>query len=90
MKDTEKTLKEELSRNFNGHGQRLRMMSKLVLAVLKMCTVNFAQLALVINPSVQVSSNFKRIQRFIKGYDFCQRSFVQFASNMVIKANGSL
>ena len=79
MKDTEKALKEELSQNFNGHGQRLRMMSKLVLAVLKMCTVNFAQLALVINPCVQVSSNFKRIQRFIKGYDFCQRSFVQFA-----------
>ena len=79
MKDTEKALKEELSQNFNGHGQRLRMMGKLVLAVLKMCTVNFAQLALVINPSVQVDSNFKRIQRFMKGYRFCQRCFVQFA-----------
>jgi len=82
MKDTEKALKEELSRNFNGHGQRLRMMSKLVLAVLKMCTVNFAQLALVVNPSVQVSSNFKRIQRFMKGYGFCQRCFIQFAWSM--------
>lgn len=49
MKDTEKALKEELSRNFIGHGQRLTMMSKLVLAILKMCTVNFAQLALVLN-----------------------------------------
>jgi len=79
MKDTEKALKEELSRNFVGHGQRLNMMSKLVLAVLKMCTVNFAQLALVVNPSVQVDSNFKRIQRFVKGYSFCTRCFVQFA-----------
>ena len=79
MKDTEKALKEVLSRNFIGHGQRLSMMSKLVLAVLKMCTVNFAQLALVVNPSVQVDSNFKRIQRFMKGYRFCQRRFVQFA-----------
>ncbi len=68
-----------LSQNFIGHGQRLSMMSKLVLAVLKMCTVNFAQLALVVNPSVQVDSNFKRIQRFVKGYRFCQRRFVQFA-----------
>jgi hypothetical protein len=33
MKDTEKALKEELSRNFIGHGQRLKMMSKLILAV---------------------------------------------------------
>jgi len=79
MKDTEKALKEELSRNFKGHGQRLCMMSKLVLAVVKMCTVNFAQLALVINPLVKKDSNFKRIQRFMKSYRFCQRCFVQFA-----------
>lgn len=79
MKDTEKALKEELSRNFIGHGQRLNMMSKLVLAVLKMCTVNFAQLALVVNPLIRVDSNFKRIQRFVKGYRFCTRCFVQFA-----------
>ncbi len=79
MKDTEKALKEEFSRNFIGHGQRLTMMSKLVLAVLKMCTVNFSQLALVLNASVQTDSNFKRIQRFMKGYRFCQRRFVQFA-----------
>lgn len=79
MKDTEKALKEELSRIFIGQGQRLTMMSKLVLAVIKMCTVNFAQLALVINPKVQVSSNFKRIQRFMKSYRFCERRFVRFA-----------
>lgn len=79
MKDTEKAFKEELSRSFIGHGQRLNMMSKLVLAVLKMCTVNFAQLALVVNPSVKVDSNFKRIQRFVKGYSFCTRCFIQLA-----------
>jgi len=79
MKDTEKALKEELSQRFIGQGQRLTMMSKLVLAVFKMCTVNFSQLALVVNPRVKVDSNFKRIQRFMKGYRFCQRCFVQFA-----------
>ena len=79
MKDTEKALKEELSRIFNSHGQRLWMMSKLILAVLKMSTVNFAQLSLVINPAVKVQSNFKRIQRFMKSYSFCQHAFVQFA-----------
>lgn len=79
MKDTEKGLKEALSQIFNGHGQRLSMMSKLVLAVLKMCTVNYAQLALVINAKVKIESNFKRIQRFMKSYRFCQRRFVQFA-----------
>ncbi|MEO1258346.1 MAG: transposase [Bacteroidota bacterium] len=79
MKDTEKALKEELSNYFVGQGQRLWMMSKLILSVLKMCTVNFAQLALVLNPSVKNSSNFKRIQRFVKQYSFCRRRFVQWA-----------
>ncbi len=79
MKDTEKALKEELSQHFIGQGQRITMMSKLILAVLKMCTVNFAQLSLVINHVVQLSSNFKRIQRFMKQYSFCQSCFVQLA-----------
>ena len=79
MQDTEKALKEELSKYFIGHSQRLRMMSKLILSMIKMCTVNFAQLALVLNDSVKVSSNFKRIQRFVKLYSFCQRRFIQFA-----------
>ena len=79
MKDTEKALKEELSEYFVGQGQRLWMMSKLILSVLKMCTVNFAQLALVLNPSVKDSSNFKRIQRFVKEYSFCRHRFVQWA-----------
>lgn len=79
MKDTEKALKEELSKHFGGQGQRLVMMSKLILSVLQMCTVNYSKLSLVINGLVKVSSNFKRIQRFMKAYRFCQRSFVRFA-----------
>lgn len=79
MKDTEKALKEELSQNFFGHGQRLTMMSKLVIAVLKMCTVNFGQLALVINPLAKRDSNFKRIQRFMKQFCFSRHRFVQWA-----------
>lgn len=79
MKDTEKALKVELSKHFTGQGQRLVMMSKLILAVLQMCTVNYARLALVINRLVQLGSNFKRIQRFMKQYRFCQRSYVRFA-----------
>ena len=83
MKDTEKALKEELSEYFVGQGQRLRVMSKLILSVLKMCTVNFAQLALVLNPSVKNSSNFKHIQRFVRQYSFSQRRFVQWAWSQV-------
>ncbi len=79
MKDTEKALKAKLSVHFLGQSQRLTMMSKLILAVLKMSTVNFSKLSLVLNPLVKKDSNFKRIQRFMKSYRFCQRCFVQFA-----------
>jgi hypothetical protein len=79
MKDTEKGLKEALGYYFTGHGQRRTMMTKLVLAILQMSTVNYAKLALVINAQVKTSSNFKRIQRFMKSYCFDQGKFVQFA-----------
>lgn len=79
MKDTEKALKAELCKHFNGQGQRLAMMSKLILAVLQMCTVNYSKLSLVLNRLIKVSSNFKRIQRFMKSYRFCQGGFVKFA-----------
>lgn len=79
MKDTEKGLKEALREYFVGHGQRMTMLTKLILALLQMSTVNFAKLALVINAKVKTSSNFKRIQRFMKSYCFCQERFVRFA-----------
>lgn len=79
MKDTEKGLKEALGNYFTGHGQRMTMMAKLLMAILQMSTVNFAKLALVINAQVKVSSNFKRIQRFMKSYCFDQKKFVRFA-----------
>jgi len=82
LKDTQKgeeALKEELTKYFSGQGQRLTMMSKLIISLLKMCTVNFAQLALVLNSSVKIDSNFKRIQRFVKQFSFSQQAFVNFA-----------
>lgn len=53
-------------------------MSKLILAILKKSTVNFAKLALVINSQIKVSSNFKRAQRFMKQYCFDQVGFKDF------------
>ena len=77
MKDTEKVLKEELSKHFEGQSQRLTMMSKLIIALIKMNTVNYSKLALVLNRTVKVSSNFRRIQRFINEYQFCRQVFIQ-------------
>lgn len=77
-KNKEKALKEELSQHFLGTHQRLTVLSKMILAVLQMSSVNYSKLALVLNPLVKVSSNFKRIQRFMRYYSFCERQFVQW------------
>lgn len=77
--DTEKNLKEVLNKYFFGQGQRLDMMSKVVLSVFQLCTINFSKLSLALNPKVLTSSNFKRLQRFFKEYRFCRRAYVQFA-----------
>lgn len=86
MKDTEKVLKEELSKHFEGHGQRLIMMSKLIIAMIKMSSINYSVLSIVLNPLRKRASNFRRIQRFVKEYSFCRACFIQliwslFASN---------
>lgn len=84
MKDTEKVLKEELSKHFKGQSQRLMMISKLIIALIKMNTVNYSQLALVLNPLVKIGSNFRRIQRFIKEYNFCAEAFIQLVWSLFV------
>lgn len=79
MKGTEKVLKEELSKIFAGQSQRLTMLAKLIMALLKLGTISYSKLCIVINPRVKRDSNFKRIQRFMKEFDFCRISYVNFA-----------
>jgi len=84
MKDTEKVLKEELSKHFAGHSQRLSMLSKLIISLIKMGTVNYSKLSLVLNPLVDKLSNFKRIQRFMKEYVFAKKPFVNLVWQLLI------
>ena len=78
MKDTEKVLKEELSKLFEGQSQRLTMLSKLIIALLKLGTVSYSKLSIAINPRVKRDSNFKRIQRFMKAFSFCKKCYINF------------
>ena len=78
MQYTESALNKELSRYFFGHAQRRKMIAKLVVAVLHLCSVKLSHLCLQINPKVKVSSNFKRIQRFLLKYEFSTPSYVQW------------
>ena len=78
MKDTEKDLKDELSKVFAGQSQRLTMLSKLILSIIKLGSISYSKLSLVINPQVKNASNFKRIQRFVKCYNFSSQCYINF------------
>ncbi|MCH2046658.1 MAG: hypothetical protein MK212_21265 [Saprospiraceae bacterium] len=45
MKDSEKKLKEELSHHFSLHGQRMKMLVKLVLGLLKLGSISYSKLS---------------------------------------------
>lgn len=85
MKDTEKVLKEELSKQFEGQSQRLMMLSKLIISIVKLGTISYSKLCLVINPLVKKSSNFKRIQRFMKAFKFTRKSYINFVWQLFTK-----
>ncbi len=53
--------------------------ARLLIAILQVCTVSYAQLALALNAGVKISSNVKRLQRFFKEFSFSHRAYVQFA-----------
>ena len=85
MEDTEKKLKEELSEYFVLHAQRMKVLIKLILGMLKLGTVSYSCLSKVLNFSVKRASNFKRIQRFMLGFSFCKRAYIQMVWHFFVK-----
>lgn len=50
------------------HKARLTFAATFALALIKVRTVTFARLALVLNPHVTPEANYRRIQRFFAGF----------------------
>ena len=78
MKDSKEMLKREISSHFNVDARRIDLLTRLLIALLQVCTVNYAQLSLALNAKVKISSNVKRLQRFFKEFRFSHRAYVQF------------
>ena len=84
MKDSKEMLKQEMRTQFAVDARRIDLLSRLLVALLQVCTVSYAQLALALNAKVKtvrraISSNVKRLQRFFKEFSFSHRAYVQFA-----------
>lgn len=84
MKDSEKELEEALSSHFAGDLRRIRLLVKLILGLLKLGTVSYSKLSKVINTRVKRASNFKRIQRFVRHFNFCERAYIQLVWRLFV------
>ena len=68
----------ELSEVFRPHLQwhraRLDFLAAFVLALIRVRSVNLAQIAVALNPWVHIASNYRRCQRFLAGFSFGQET----------------
>lgn len=78
MKDNKEMLKREMQTHFAVDARRIDLLTRLIIALLRVCTVSYAQLALALNVQVKISSNVKRLQRFFRQFRFAHRAYVQF------------
>lgn len=58
-----------LQPHLHWHRARLTCFAALILAVIKLRTVNLAQLALLVNPRRSIETNYRRLQRFLALFD---------------------
>ncbi|OLT61722.1 hypothetical protein BJP37_24550 [Moorena bouillonii PNG] len=62
-------MKKALQPHVGWHGARVSFLAKFKLALLKVKTVNLSELALGCEGKALAESNYKRLQRFFRGFD---------------------
>lgn len=84
-----KALKQTLGAHLPWHGARLTFVARCILALLQVRTVNLARLAVVFSPRAKPSSNYIRLQRFLRDFEIDQ-SWVARAVAGMLPAGQSL
>ena len=64
-----KQLKDVLSIHLPWHGARLIFLSMFLVALFKVKTVNFTEIATALNPHAKIGSNHRRLQRFFADFE---------------------
>ena len=80
-KDTE--LRTILGRELPYHKARISCLSYLIMALIKVQSVNFQRLATGFDTGAKVESNHRRIQRFFKEFTFCPYLYALLLSKML-------
>ena len=78
-----KALKQALDVHLPWHGARLTFVARFILALLQVRTVNLARLAVVFSSRAKPSSNYIRLQRFLRGFEIDQAGVARAVTGML-------
>ncbi len=62
-------LRDALRPHLAWHGARLSFLAAFLIALLRVRTVNFSELATAFSGNAQIDSHYKRLQRFFRHYE---------------------
>lgn len=78
-----KQLKSSLSKMLNWNEARIGFLARLLIALLKVKTVNLAELAKAFISNAEVESRYRRIQRFLKDYEWKEEERAQLTMQLM-------
>lgn len=59
-----------LSQNLSWNGARIKFLARFLVAIFQVQTVNLTKIACVFSGRAKISSNYKRLQRFLRFFRF--------------------
>ena len=77
-----KPVKDALQAHFVIDARRLEFISRFIIALLKVRSVNLAQIATVLNGFAKLENNVRRVERFLN-VDFAQEMIARFVLSFV-------
>jgi len=85
LEDNQKALELEIKTHFGGDKRRIFFIARFLVSLVVVCSVSYSKLSHYLNPLVKWSSNFKRIQRFFKNYQFSQSAYINFVFSLLTR-----
>jgi hypothetical protein len=67
------SLEQILSENLSWNRARIKFLSRFLIALFQVQTVNLAKIASVFAGDAKVASNYKRLQRFVRFFQFLKQ-----------------
>ena len=89
QQDPVQELKAVLSEHLPWHGARIGFLAHFLLALLKVRSVNLAELATGFGGKAKVESHYKRLQRFFRSFEIDQDSLARLLVRLVPVGGGS-